>query len=106
MAEIRLQVAENEAVGMSMELARIIEAISPTATVTQTADGAILTVTDKNGTTSAEILNGDDGVTFTPSVSSAGVISWTNDGQRQNPSSVDLVAAVIAALPSAVGVSF
>lgn len=50
--------------------------------------------------------DGQDGVTFTPSVSSAGVISWTNDGDRQNPQSIDMVAAVISALPSAVGVSF
>lgn len=50
--------------------------------------------------------NGTNGATFTPSVSSAGVISWTNDGGKQNPASVDLVAAVISALPSAVGVSF
>lgn len=50
--------------------------------------------------------DGTDGVTFTPAVSSAGVISWTNDGGRQNPPSVDVVALVIDALPSAVGVSF
>lgn len=49
---------------------------------------------------------GNDGVTFTPSVSNAGVISWTNDGNMSNPSPVDLVSAVISALPSAVGVSF
>ena len=49
---------------------------------------------------------GATGTTFTPSVSSAGVISWTNDGGATNPSSVDLVAAVIAALPTAVGVEF
>lgn len=42
---------------------------------------------------------GADGTTFTPAVSSAGVLSWTNDGGKQNPSSVDLVAAVVAALP-------
>ena len=46
------------------------------------------------------------GTTFTPFVSSAGIISWTNDGGKTNPASVDLVAAVIDALPSAVGVSF
>lgn len=28
-----------------------------------------------------------DGTTFTPTVSSAGVISWTNDGNKQNPQS-------------------
>lgn len=50
--------------------------------------------------------SGTDGTTFTPSVSEAGVISWTNDGGRENPSSVDLVTAVVNALPSAVGVSF
>ena len=47
-----------------------------------------------------------DSTTFIPSVSNTGVISWTNDGGKQNPSSVDLVSAVISALPSAVGVSF
>ena len=49
---------------------------------------------------------GNTGTTFTPSVSSAGVISWTNDGGETNPASVDLVTAVINALPTATGVSF
>ncbi len=44
--------------------------------------------------------NGTNGVTFTPSVSSVGVISWTNDGNQQNPQSVDLCAAVFNALPT------
>ena len=34
--------------------------------------------------------NGTDGVTFTPSVSAAGVISWTNDGGKPNPPSVNI----------------
>jgi hypothetical protein len=50
--------------------------------------------------------NGDTGYIFTPSVSNSGVISWSNNGELENPASVDLVAAVIAALPSAVGVNF
>ena len=33
----------------------------PTATVTQTATGATITVTDKNGTTTANVTNGKDG---------------------------------------------
>jgi hypothetical protein len=33
---------------------------------------------------------GDNGLTFTPSVSSDGVISWTNDGGAANPSSVNI----------------
>ena len=43
--------------------------------------------------------DGQDGTTFTPSVSSAGVLSWSNDGGKPNPQSVDIVAAVIAQLP-------
>ena len=42
---------------------------------------------------------GEDGTTFYPSVSEDGIISWTNDGGKQNPEPVDLKAAVIAALP-------
>lgn len=49
---------------------------------------------------------GLQGYIFTPSVSSTGIISWSNNGELPNPSSVDLVAAVISALPSAVGVNF
>ena len=47
--------------------------------------------------------DGSDGTTFTPAVSSAGVISWTNDGGKTNPPAVDLVAAVIDALPTWTG---
>ena len=35
--------------------------------------------------------DGTDGVTFTPSVSEAGVISWTNDGEEENPDPVDIM---------------
>ena len=88
------------------------------ATVSKSGNAATITCTDANGTTTATIYDGtngtngtngsdgNDGTTFTPSVSNAGVISWTNDGGKTNPTSVDLVSAVIAALPSAVGVSF
>ena len=34
--------------------------------------------------------NGKNGVTFTPSVSDAGLLSWTNDGGKTNPKSVDI----------------
>lgn len=44
--------------------------------------------------------DGEDGATFTPSVSVAGVISWTNDKGLENPTPVNLVEAVIAALPN------
>jgi hypothetical protein len=42
---------------------------------------------------------GANGTTFYPAVSVDGIISWTNDGGKQNPEPVDLKAAVIAALP-------
>lgn len=106
------------------------DGFSPTLTVTTITGGHRVTITDKNGTQTVDIMDGaqgpqgnpgtpgtpgqngqdgqdgSDGTTFTPSVSSAGVISWTNDGGKQNPPSVDLVTAVINALPTAVGVSF
>ena len=34
---------------------------------------------------------GKDGVTFTPSVSSSGVLSWTNDGGLSNPTAVSIL---------------
>lgn len=72
---------------------------SPTASVSKSGTTATITVTDKNGTTTATVSDGtngtdgndgNDGVTFTPSVASDGTISWTNDGGRQNPSSVNI----------------
>ena len=58
------------------------------------------------GPAGADGTNGTDGATFIPSVSQAGVLSWTNDGGRPNPAGVNLVSAVLAALPDAEGVSF
>ena len=54
-----------------------------TFTVTNGADGT-------NGTNGT---NGADGTTFTPSVSAQGVISWTNDGGKTNPTSVNIKGA-------------
>ena len=42
------------------------------------------------GPAGAEGTPGQDGTTFTPSVSAAGVLSWTNDGGKQNPASVSI----------------
>ena len=42
------------------------DGVSPTATVTQTSTGATITVTDAQGTTTAEISNGQDGEPGTP----------------------------------------
>ena len=57
------------------------------------ADGTTATFTVTNGsdgTDGTNGANGTDGVTFTPSVSGAGVISWTNDGGLPNPPSVNI----------------
>lgn len=84
------------------------DGFSPSASVTETGTGATITITDKTGTTTAEIKNGKDGApgkagtngkdgapgadgtTFTPSVSAAGVLSWTNDGGKANPAPVNI----------------
>ncbi len=50
--------------------------------------------------------DGEDGATFMPSVSETGVISWTNDKGLENPTPVNLVNAVIAALPDGDGVNY
>lgn len=49
---------------------------------------------------------GDSGATFIPSINAEGIISWSNNKGEDNPASINLVNAVIAALPSAIGVSF
>ena len=42
-------------------------------------------------------LPGVDGVTFTPSVSESGEISWTNDGDKENPDPVNIMGPTGAA---------
>ena len=44
-----------------LEIIRGVDGISPRATVEQTAQGAVISITDLNGTTTANILNGQDG---------------------------------------------
>lgn len=72
------------------------DGVSPTITSAPITGGHRLTIVDADDTTTVDVMdgtdgtNGTDGVTFTPSVSSAGVISWTNDGGRVNPPSVNI----------------
>lgn len=49
---------------------------------------------------------GDSGATFIPFIDSNGVISWTNDKDMENPPNINLVEAVLATLPSAIGERF
>ncbi len=62
------------------------DGFSPVATVEQTDDGAVISITDKNGTTTATITNGKDGVD-----GKDGVISVTGAtaGQTVKITSVD-----------------
>ncbi len=82
------------------------DGFSPVASVNKVGNTATITITDKVGSTSAQVTDGtdgddgDDGVTFTPAVSSAGVISFTNDGGLANPPPVDLAAATAAVVPA------
>lgn len=46
-----------------------------------------------NGTNGTNGTDGVNGVTYIPSVSAAGVISWTNDGGQQNPQPVNIKGA-------------
>ena len=48
-------------VGSEPSVLHGIDGVSPIATVTQTADGAIISITDRDGTTTATITNGQDG---------------------------------------------
>ena len=49
---------------------------------------------------------GPQGFTFTPSVSAEGVLTWTNNGNHENPEPLDIVTAVLDALPRAEGGSY
>ena len=58
---INLTVQEEAPVTFTPEELRVINAVSPTATVEANEDGALLTVHDLNGTTTAQIYNGERG---------------------------------------------
>ena len=69
---IDLTVNDNSSIPLSVEnnndtdfqhSEEYILAVSPTATVTQTENGAVITIRDKNGETVAVLLNGQDGAT-------------------------------------------
>lgn len=86
------------------------DGFSPTVSTAPNSanDGTVVTITDASGPHSFEVLNGEDGapgtpgtpgkdgidgtdgVTFTPSVSEDGTLSWTNDGGLPNPEAVNI----------------
>lgn len=66
-----------------------------TYTITLTNGGTYtFTVTNgADGTNGTNGIDGDDGATFTPSVDSSGNLSWTNDGGKANPQTVNIKGA-------------
>lgn len=69
-----------------------------TFTVENGTDGAAGYKGEK-GDTGEKGLDGAQGVTFVPDVSSTGVLTWTNDGDLNNPKTVNLVQLVLDRLP-------
>lgn len=77
--------------------AALAEFTTPTASAVTLAAGSQATASYNNGNFAFGIPKGnkgDTGTTFTPAVSEQGVISWSNDGSKPNPTPVDLAAAV------------
>lgn len=63
---------------------------SASVTNSGTSSEAVFNFTIPKGDTGSPGAKGDTGAVFTPSVSSEGIISWTNNGGLQNPSSVNI----------------
>ena len=57
------------------------------------ASGHLIITLSDTSTIDAGLAKGANGVTFVPSVSSAGVLSWTNDGSLTNPAPVTIKGA-------------
>ena len=54
------------------------------------ADGDLIVTLSDGNTINAGRAAGEDGVTFIPSVNKQKILSWTNDGNLDNPEPVDL----------------
>lgn len=71
--------------------------IAPTVTAgtTTTLSASSNATVTNSGTNTAAVFNFGipRGTTFTPSVSSAGVLSWSNDGGKTNPANVNIKGA-------------
>ena len=65
-----------------------IDGVSPVATVTQTEDGAIISITDRDGTTTAEIMNGAQGEQGEPGQAATITVGNTTTGAAGTNASV------------------
>lgn len=64
--------------------------VSPTVDVTPITGGHKVTITDAIDTEEFNVMNGQAGATFIPSVSADGELSWTNNGGLGNPEKVNI----------------
>lgn len=63
---------------------------APTASVNKAGSVATITITDRNGTTTASVQDGERGYHYTPILSDNGDLSWTNDGGLTNPATKNI----------------
>lgn len=76
--------------GVGIENAELNEDYTLTLYYTDGTSYTTPPIRGEQGATGPAGETGSDGTTFTPSVSSAGIISWTNDGGKTNPDPVDV----------------
>lgn len=85
------QAAAGDFQGISADAVQLESDEDPTIAVNHSQGGLYhFSFGIPKGVDGTDGTDGTDGVTFTPSVSSEGVISWTNDGERANPQSVNI----------------
>lgn len=77
------------------------DGFSPVAKVETITNGATITITDKNGTTTATILNGAKGDPGTNGTTPVKGVDYYTEADKQ-----EMVQLVLAAIPSAEGVNY
>ena len=78
-----------------------VDGFSPIAKVETITNGATITITDKNGTTTATILNGAKGDPGTNGTTPVKGVDYYTEADKQ-----EMVQLVLAAIPSAEGVNY
>lgn len=78
-----------------------VDGFSPIAKVETITNGATITITDKNGTTTATILNGAKGDPGTNGTTPAKGVDYYTEADKQ-----EMVQLVLAAIPSAEEVNY
>ena len=78
-----------------------VDGFSPVAKVETITNGATITITDKNGTTTATILNGAKGDPGTNGTTPVKGVDYYTEADKQ-----EMVQLVLAAIPSAEEVNY